>query len=97
MAEGRMLSTRAPSADIGDDGPCVARHIGQCERASTRERWLRVVGAVLWRSAHPASWPASMAVKSAPRGRDATHAARPGRKAIAVAHTNKEGTRELER
>eukprot|EP00966_Prymnesium_polylepis_P142644 3293379-Prymnesium_polylepis.1 len=38
-----------------------------------------------------------MAVKSAPRERDATHAARPGRKAIAVAHANKEGMRELER
>ena len=41
MAEGRMLSARAPSADIDDDSPCVARRNGRCEQASARERWPR--------------------------------------------------------
>eukprot|EP00966_Prymnesium_polylepis_P290286 6705757-Prymnesium_polylepis.1 len=48
---------------------------------------------MLRRSAHPASWPAPMAVKGASRERAAAHAARPGRMAIAVAHANKRKAR----
>eukprot|EP00966_Prymnesium_polylepis_P055215 1276902-Prymnesium_polylepis.1 len=44
-------------------GSSVRRN-GRCERSSARERWTRAAGALLRRSAHPASWPASMAVKS---------------------------------
>ena len=75
---------------------CVARRNRWCERASARERQRRAAGAVLQWSAQPASWLASMAMKSASRERAVAHAPRRGRKAIAVGHAHKEGVRKVE-